>query len=434
MVDGGTIDLVRSLGVEVVSSAELIQTFEARWTPEALRIAPRSRPPRGPQSAAEAFALIRERTAQRRAAHRIRSEELRARRLRQGRAGHRPRPHRGRQRQRLEPALRAHGGDQLPDPARRSGCCSTCGPSSTSPARSTTTSPGRPSAATIRPTAMRQVFAVVTGARDAAIERVHRRHRRRASRCAASKWTTPAARDSERRLRRVFHASHRPFHRRGSARQRRQHGQFRESRRAPRLARGPASPSSPASICRISACAPKSICSSAKARRGSPARSSARWRCSNAFAGAGGGGDAAFVRAARQPRRIASSTTAAPKWCGSAPAPSTSAARWTVRCPVVQTEVARPGRAEGRRTPGPMRIRSELPRCDHPEAWPAGARPQAGWAGADGRSLRAARGRRPASSGSARCRRACASTAWARAPTPSLRSARQGRSMPTCRS
>jgi Xaa-Pro aminopeptidase len=35
MVDGGTIDLVRSLGVEVVSSAELIQTFEARWSPEA---------------------------------------------------------------------------------------------------------------------------------------------------------------------------------------------------------------------------------------------------------------------------------------------------------------------------------------------------------------------------------------------------------------
>ena len=35
MVDGGTVDLIRSLGVEVVSSAELIQTFEARWTPEA---------------------------------------------------------------------------------------------------------------------------------------------------------------------------------------------------------------------------------------------------------------------------------------------------------------------------------------------------------------------------------------------------------------
>src|SRR5438552_13015984 len=36
MVDAGTVELVRSLGVEVVSSAELIQVFEARWTPDAL--------------------------------------------------------------------------------------------------------------------------------------------------------------------------------------------------------------------------------------------------------------------------------------------------------------------------------------------------------------------------------------------------------------
>ena len=36
MVDAGTVELVRSLGVEVVSSAELIQHFEARWTPQAL--------------------------------------------------------------------------------------------------------------------------------------------------------------------------------------------------------------------------------------------------------------------------------------------------------------------------------------------------------------------------------------------------------------
>ena len=35
-VDGGTIELVRSVGLDVVSSAELIQHFEARWTPEAL--------------------------------------------------------------------------------------------------------------------------------------------------------------------------------------------------------------------------------------------------------------------------------------------------------------------------------------------------------------------------------------------------------------
>ena len=36
LVDGGTIDLVRGLGVEVVSSAPLVQYFEARWTAEQL--------------------------------------------------------------------------------------------------------------------------------------------------------------------------------------------------------------------------------------------------------------------------------------------------------------------------------------------------------------------------------------------------------------
>ena len=36
MVDAGTVELVRGLGVEVGSSAELIQHFEARWTPEGL--------------------------------------------------------------------------------------------------------------------------------------------------------------------------------------------------------------------------------------------------------------------------------------------------------------------------------------------------------------------------------------------------------------
>src|ERR1035438_8920956 len=36
MVDAGTVELVRSLGVEVATSAELVQAFEARWTPEAL--------------------------------------------------------------------------------------------------------------------------------------------------------------------------------------------------------------------------------------------------------------------------------------------------------------------------------------------------------------------------------------------------------------
>ena len=36
MVDAGTVELIRGLGVEVVTSANLIQYFEARWTPEKL--------------------------------------------------------------------------------------------------------------------------------------------------------------------------------------------------------------------------------------------------------------------------------------------------------------------------------------------------------------------------------------------------------------
>src|SRR5579864_4131830 len=36
MVDAGTVELVRGLGIEVESSAELIQHFEARWTKAAL--------------------------------------------------------------------------------------------------------------------------------------------------------------------------------------------------------------------------------------------------------------------------------------------------------------------------------------------------------------------------------------------------------------
>ena len=36
LVDGGTIDLVRGLGIEVISSAPLVQYFEARWSAEQL--------------------------------------------------------------------------------------------------------------------------------------------------------------------------------------------------------------------------------------------------------------------------------------------------------------------------------------------------------------------------------------------------------------
>ncbi|MGH9358879.1 MAG: M24 family metallopeptidase [Terriglobia bacterium] len=36
LVDAGTVELVRGFGVDIVSSADLVQLFEARWTPEAL--------------------------------------------------------------------------------------------------------------------------------------------------------------------------------------------------------------------------------------------------------------------------------------------------------------------------------------------------------------------------------------------------------------
>ena len=61
MVDAGTIELVRSFGVDVRSSAELIQHFEARWTPEALE-SHLEAGRRVDHVRREAFALIGERT------------------------------------------------------------------------------------------------------------------------------------------------------------------------------------------------------------------------------------------------------------------------------------------------------------------------------------------------------------------------------------
>src|SRR5215467_6516215 len=60
MVDGGTVELVRSLGIDVVSSAELIQTFEARWTPEQ-KESHFEAGRRVDKVRNEAFALVRER-------------------------------------------------------------------------------------------------------------------------------------------------------------------------------------------------------------------------------------------------------------------------------------------------------------------------------------------------------------------------------------
>jgi len=60
-VDAGTVELVRSSGVDVVSSAELIQIFEAQWTPEQLE-SHLEAGRRVDKVRAAAFELIRERT------------------------------------------------------------------------------------------------------------------------------------------------------------------------------------------------------------------------------------------------------------------------------------------------------------------------------------------------------------------------------------
>jgi Xaa-Pro aminopeptidase len=61
MVDAGTVELVRSLGLEVVSSAELVQVFEARWSPAQLE-SHLEAGRRVDKIRGEAFRLIRERT------------------------------------------------------------------------------------------------------------------------------------------------------------------------------------------------------------------------------------------------------------------------------------------------------------------------------------------------------------------------------------
>jgi Xaa-Pro dipeptidase len=57
MVDAGTLELVRNAGVEVVSSADLIQQFEARWTDEQLTLH-REAGKLVDRARAEAFAFI----------------------------------------------------------------------------------------------------------------------------------------------------------------------------------------------------------------------------------------------------------------------------------------------------------------------------------------------------------------------------------------
>ena len=232
MVDAGTVELVRSLGVEVVSAAELIQVFEARWTPaqleshlEAGRRVDRVR--------AEAFALIAERARNRAPLSEVEVKMFIRERF--AKAGlvtdHGP-----------IVGVNANSSDQHYEPTEEV----------TAPIRSgdwvlldmwakldrpdavyyditwTGFCGGQPIGGNAqglrggdRRTRCRHTARPGSGGGEAGVARL------RSGRCQPR-------RDCERRLWRVFRASHRPFDRRGSARQRRQHGQPGEPRRAAR--------------------------------------------------------------------------------------------------------------------------------------------------------------------------------------------------------
>ena len=191
MVDAGTVELVRSLGVEVVSSAELIQVFEARWTPEALE-SHLEAGRRVDRVRAEAFALIRERTRNGAPLQEVEVKTFVRERFAKAGPGHRSRPDRGRERQCVQPALRADRGSDRADSLRRLGAARYVGQ-----ARPT----GR---GLLRHHLDRLLRRPAVGGNAQSFRRGDGRARcrhtsacrrpwRRSRSCAASKWTMPAA-------------------------------------------------------------------------------------------------------------------------------------------------------------------------------------------------------------------------------------------------
>ena len=104
-VDAGTVELVRSLGVEVATSADLVQVAEAVWTED--QLASHRRACAALNAIKDAtFAHVRERLAAGSARHRVRRAGFHDDAVRRARAGNRPSAHRGGQRARGRPALR----------------------------------------------------------------------------------------------------------------------------------------------------------------------------------------------------------------------------------------------------------------------------------------------------------------------------------------
>ena len=167
MVDAGTVELVREHGrgggefggPDPVLRSALDAGGSSKSHLEAGRRVDRVR--------RAAFELISERTRNGAAVQEYAVKQFVLERFREGGAGDRPDgPIVGVNANAAEPALRARRRKRRARSGAAISCCSTCGPSWTSPARSTTTSPGPASAATAPPEEMRRVFEIVREARD----------------------------------------------------------------------------------------------------------------------------------------------------------------------------------------------------------------------------------------------------------------------------
>ena len=190
-VDAGTVEAVKALGVEVVSSGDLVQRFEAVWS-DAAYATHRTASEKLYRIKDRAFDLIRERT---RSGTRVTEFEVQEQmvewfKTRGSRATMR---RTSRPRRTPETRTTTRPGNTAARSAGTSSCCSTSGASSPTPARSLLTSPGWASPATPCRPGLRQRS---RRSRPDGTPRSSwsRRRRGRAGSCAASKWTGPAGR------------------------------------------------------------------------------------------------------------------------------------------------------------------------------------------------------------------------------------------------
>ena len=165
-VDAGTVEMVRGLGVEVVSSADTVQYATQRWSEDDLRS---HRAAAGKLDAIVSGRLpVYRRTAQV-SSDRVRGGGVHSVAIPGRGDGSAGRPDRGGERARGRPALRPDSGQLACHRFGRLGAHRPVGRGWRARRTCTRTSRGRGTSATTVPSEHREVFEVVVGARDAAV-------------------------------------------------------------------------------------------------------------------------------------------------------------------------------------------------------------------------------------------------------------------------